>query len=180
MKKPKLLLHTCCAPCSGFLAGELSKQFEVTIFFSNSNIWPQDEYLIRLEEAKRFFKSEGFEFLVDDYDHDNWLEAVKGLENEPERGERCAVCYRYRLKGVAKRASDEGFDIFGSTMSISPHKVFSLLSKIGNDLSREYDVGFLDKDFKKEDGFKRAMAYSKECGFYHQNYCGCEFSRRKK
>jgi len=180
MSKPKLLLHTCCAPCSGFLASQLLVDFAVTIYFDNSNIYPKEEYLIRRSEAKKFFTGEEINFVEADYNHEAWLKLVQGLENEPERGVRCEICYRQRLYNTAQYAVKHGFEYFGTTLSISPHKDVMMINRIGQDLSKQVGVNFLEKDFKKQDGFKHAMEFSHSHDFYHQNYCGCEFSFKNK
>ncbi len=175
--KPKLLFHVCCAPCSGFLSTKLGKDFNLTVYYDNSNIFPQEEFNRRAQEAKKFFESQKINFILAKWEHDKWLDLVRGLENEPERGKRCAVCYRYRLKNAVEYAKDNSFDVFATTLSVSPHKDSQLLSEIGRSLSQEYGVEFLDEDFKKNDGFKLAMEFAKQLGFYRQNYCGCEFSK---
>ncbi|MFA5029587.1 MAG: epoxyqueuosine reductase QueH [Patescibacteria group bacterium] len=176
MNKPRLLLHTCCAPCSGFLARELSRDFAVSIYFDNPNIFPEAEYQHRLEEVKNFFRQGSTPFMTASYDHLAWLKVVSGLENEPERGKRCLVCYRERLKNTAKFAKDNDFDYFASTLAISPYKDASAINAIGQELERELAIKFLAGDWKKQDRFKQAMTFSRERGFYHQHYCGCEFS----
>ncbi len=176
--KPKLLLHTCCATCSGFLAENLKDEFRVTIFYDNSNIFPLAEYQKRRDEAEKFFKEEGLFFVESEYDHLKWLELVKGMENEKEKGRRCLVCYRSRLENTANYAIQNGYNFFSTTLTISPHKSAKDIIEIGERLSEERGVGFLAKDWKKNDGFKKAMEFSCNHIFYRQNYCGCEFSIR--
>ena len=178
MPVKKLLLHTCCAPCGGFLAQEFLTNYELTIYFSNSNIYPKSEYQHRLEEIRQYFKTQKINFILAEYNHESWLEFIRGLEKEPERGKRCEQCYLYRLEHTVKYASDNGYDIFASTLAISPHKDAEKLNQIGKDLAKKYDVEFLAGDWKKQDGFKKAMVLSHKEGFYHQDYCGCEFSIR--
>lgn len=178
MPKPRLLLHACCATCSGYLARELSKDHDLTVYFDNSNIFPKDEFFKRADEARKYFTAIGFEFVQADYLHEEWLALVQGLEGETERGERCLMCYRFRLENAAVYARHNGFDSFASTLAISPHKHAEAINAIGQALANEYCVGFLAGDWKKHDGFKNAMCLSKEQGFYRQDYCGCEFSRR--
>jgi len=175
--KPKLLFHVCCAPCSGYLSSKLGETFDLTVYYDNSNIFPEEEFLKRSSEAQKFFESQNINFILANWDHQKWLELVRGLEEEPERGKRCALCYHSRLRSAAQYAKDNGFDIFTTTLSISPHKDGELLRNIGRNLAGEYGVKFLDEDFKKNDGFKKAMEFAKQCGFYRQNYCGCEFSK---
>lgn len=178
MSKPKLLLHDCCAPCGGFLFLELSKKFDISIYYDNSNIHPFEEYQKRRDEAKKFFISQGADFFEFQYDHKEWLEAIKGLEKEPERGRRCAMCYCIRLEKAAKFAEIHKFDCFATTLSISPHKDVKLINAEGKRLAEVTGVEFLAKDWKKNNGWKYATEFSREQDFYRQNYCGCEFSRR--
>ena len=172
----KLLLHTCCAPCSGYLADELAKDYAVAIYYDNPNIFPKEEFLKRSDEAAKYFARRGFEFIQPDYHHEDWLELVKGLEGVPERSERCLVCYHFRLSRTANYAKQNGFDYFASTLAISPHKDAQAINSIGDALSAQVGVNFLAGDWKKNDGFKHAMEFSCEHDFYRQNYCGCEFS----
>lgn len=176
--KQKLLLHTCCATCSVFLAEKLSADYQVTVFFDNSNIYPKSEYDKRLKEAKNYFEQQGIEFVESSYDHQDWLMAIAGLESEPERGKRCLVCYRKRLLNTALYAKENDFDFFASTLSISPHKDAQNINNIGEEIAEEIGLNFLAGDWKKNDGFKKAMEVSRQCDFYRQNYCGCEFSLR--
>lgn len=178
--KPRLLLHTCCATCSGFLASRLAADYEVSLFYYNPNIYPDTEYVRRRDEAKKFFSAAGYEFIEIPPDHGNWLELVKGWELEPERGKRCEVCYRERLAKTAQYAQNHGYDLFASTLAISPHKDAKLINRLGQELSGGYGVGFLAGDWKKQDGFRQAMAISREHDFYRQSYCGCEYSRLEK
>lgn len=176
MNKPKLLLHTCCAPCSGYLVTELSKDFVVTVYYDNSNIAPKEEYQKRKTEAEKFYQTIGVEFIEAEYDHKNWLDKVRGLEHEPERGKRCILCYYLRLKNTAEYAKKHGYEFFSSTLSISPHKDAKALSNLGQALAKKIGVGFIDENWKKQERFKKAMSFSHEHDFYHQDYCGCEFS----
>jgi len=178
MPKKKLLFHTCCAPCSGFLVRYFSVDYQVAIYFDNSNIYPKAEYQKRLQEAKRYFEKQKISFIAVEYNHNDWLKFISGLENEPERGKRCEKCYLYRLENTARYAKENNYDIFASTLAISPHKNANKLNEIGEALSEKHGVEFLAGDWKKQDGFKKAMELSHQEGFYHQNYCGCEFSIR--
>lgn len=180
MPKLKLLLHTCCAPCSGFLAQTLSANYQLTIYFDNSNIYPKIEYLKRLKEVKDFFANQQINFIKTKYNHSDWQKKIEGLEHEPEKGKRCKLCYYHRLKNTASYAQKHGFDSFASTLAISPHKDVKILNNLGRALAIKYNIKFLSGDWKKQDGFKRAMALSHREGFYHQHYCGCEFSQDGK
>ncbi len=178
MSKPRLLLHDCCAPCGGFLFHELSKDYEVSIYYDNSNIHPVEEYKKRRDEAKKYFTSQGADFFEFQYDHKEWLEAIKGLENEPEKGKRCAMCFCIRLEKTASFAASHKFDYFATTLSISPHKDAKLINAEGERLAEIKDIKFLAGDWKKRNGFLKAMKFSAAQNFYRQNYCGCEFSAR--
>lgn len=178
MSKSKLLLHTCCAPCSGYLVTELAKDFEVTIYYDNSNISPSEEYERRKIEVEGFYKKSGLKFILARYDHENWLRMASGLEFEPERGKRCVLCYNHRLRNTAQYAKNHEYDCFSSTLSISPHKDSKVLSNLGRALEKELGIRFIDENWKKKERFKRAMEFSHQHDFYHQDYCGCEFSKR--
>jgi epoxyqueuosine reductase len=174
----KILLHSCCAPCSAHVIQELVKEYKVTLFYFNPNIFPEEEYQKRLAEAKKYLKKIKVDLIEGEYNHDLWLEKVKGYENEPERGKRCYICYKVRLEKTALEAKENGFDVFCSTLSISPHKDAEMINKIGLGLSEEYKIEYLASDWKKQEGFKKACDISREEGFYRQEYCGCEFSMR--
>ena len=175
----KILLHSCCAPCSAHVIQELQKEYEVTLFYFNPNIFPEAEYQKRLAEAKKYLKKINVNLIEGRYDYQAWLEKVKGYENEPERGKRCQICYQMRLAETASQAKELGCSVFCSTLSISPHKDSEMVNKIGLELSEEHNISYLPSDWKKQEGFKKACDISKEEGFYRQEYCGCEFSIRK-
>ncbi|MFH1397244.1 MAG: epoxyqueuosine reductase QueH [Candidatus Omnitrophota bacterium] len=172
----KALLHICCAVCAAGCVQRLRDDgYEVTGFFYNPNIHPEEEYNKRLEAAKNVAKSLSFELVEGSYDKDNWFLSVKDFENEPEGGRRCEVCFKIRLGAAAVLARDNGFGYFSTTLSISPHKNAKLINEIGRLLSLD---GFLDYDFKKEDGFKKTIDFAKNNNLYRQHYCGCVFSQR--
>jgi predicted adenine nucleotide alpha hydrolase (AANH) superfamily ATPase len=173
----RLLLHVCCIGCGAYVAEELKKNYDVVLYFYNPNIFPEIEYKKRLEEARRIAKKFKLKLIVEKYDHGKWLKMVNGFESEPERGERCLICYRDRLDKTAKTAKENGFDYFATTLTISPHKDAKRISLVGQEMAEKYKVKFLDKDFKKNNGFKKSCELSKELGLYRQDYCGCEFSR---
>lgn len=177
-KKPKLLLHICCVGCGAFTSRELAKEFNISLFFSNSNISPKTEHDKRLDEAKRIAKKLKLELIIRPYRHKAWLKKVKGLEKEKERGKRCLVCYRARLEETARAAKKLGFEYFTSTLTISPHKDTKAILAIGSELEKKHKVKFLARDFKKNDGYKKSCVLSKELNLYRQDYCGCEFSVR--
>ncbi|MEA1962970.1 MAG: epoxyqueuosine reductase QueH [Patescibacteria group bacterium] len=174
--KPKLLLHACCMGCGAYVSDFLKANFEVILYFSNSNIFPEKEYNVRLKETKRIAKKFNLKLICDDYNHKNWLSGIKGHEADSERGERCWICYKYRLESSARLAVTKKIKYFTSTLSVSPHKDAKAIKIIGKKLEEKYNLKFLDNDFKKNDGFKKAVEFSKVLNLYRQNYCGCEFS----
>ena len=175
----KLLLHSCCAPCLTHPLLELQKDFEVTLFFYNPNIHPRTEYEMRLAEAKRYCKDK-CEILEGSYDLENWFEKIRGLEDEPERGKRCKICYEIRLAKTAELAAKSAFQFFATTLSISPHKNANWLNEIGRELSIKHGVDFLESNWKKCDGFRKSVEMSAEARLTRQNYCGCIFSRQAR
>ncbi|RMF89991.1 MAG: recombinase [Methanobacteriota archaeon] len=176
----KLLLHICCAPCSTEVIERLKGDYDVTGFFYNPNIHPRREYGFRLKELERFSKKAGFPFITGDYDLKRWFRLVRGLEKEPEGGRRCEVCFRMRLEETAREAAAAGFDVFTTTLTISPHKDAETINSIGRELEEEYGVRFLVADFKKKDGFKRSVEHSRRHGLRRQDYCGCVYSRLER
>ncbi len=181
---PRLLLHSCCAPCSSYVLEVLSRHFRVTVDYYNPNIFPQEEFEKRLAEQRRLLTEMPFEnsveLVADTYDEAEFLSAVTGLEAEPEGGARCAVCYRLRLEHAAKRAAAEGFDYFTTTLTVSPYKHADVLNEIGGELAEIYGVPYLFSDFKKKDGYKRSCTLAAAYGLYRQDYCGCRFSLREE
>ena len=168
---PRLFLHSCCAPCSSYVLEYLSQYFEITVFYYNPNISPKEEYEKRAEEQRR---------LVDAYEPQRFYEMAKGLEQEPEGGERCFGCYRMRMEEAARLAAEGHYDYFTTTLTISPLKKAEKLNEIGERLAKEYGVFWLPSDFKKRGGYQRSIELSKEYDLYRQDYCGCVFSRRGK
>ena len=182
--RPKLLLHSCCAPCSSYVIEYLTNFFDITIFYYNPNIAPYEEYLKRKDEQialiKKMEKRNNLNIVYCDYDNDIYEKKIKGLENEPEKGNRCKVCFRLRLEKTAITAKRDGFDFFGTTLTVSPYKNAQLINEIGLELAKEYDVNYLVSDFKKNNGYKRSIELSKKYNLYRQDYCGCKYSVRKK
>lgn len=213
---PRLLLHSCCAPCSSYCMEYLREYFRITVFYYNPNITEKEEYQKRVreeirlieaynrqaaewgkEEAAHLFgigeragleksvgqkktgKLQKIEIIEGDYEPDCFLEMARGLENCAEGGERCFQCYALRLKKTAELAKKMNFDYFTTTLTISPLKNAAKLNEIGERLAEEYGVRWLPSDFKKRGGYQRSIELSREYGLYRQNYCGCEFSRRK-
>ena len=182
-KVPRLLLHSCCAPCSSNCIAVLSKYFMVTVFYYNPNISSDEEYKKRVAEQIRFIKEfdtpNKVEFIEGDYEPDVFFKEVKGLEKEPEGGKRCFKCYELRLRKTAELAKAEAYDYFTTTLTISPLKNSVKLNETGLKLQEEYGVNYLLSDFKKQEGYKRSIELSKEYGLYRQNYCGCVYSRQQ-
>ena len=181
--KKKILLHSCCAPCSTAVIERLKEEFDITIFYYNPNIYPEDEYKKRKNEEIKYIKhlnnvekDINISFLDCDYDCEKFYSAVKGYENEREGGARCAICFNLRLSETAKKAKDLGFDIFGTTLTVSPHKNAELINSIGMGIEKEIGIKFLVSNFKKQNGYKRSIELSKQNNIYRQNYCGCEFA----
>ena len=178
---PRLLLHVCCAPCSSYCLEYLSNYFDITVYYYNPNISKKEEYEYRLSEEKRFISIKEFKYPVklteSEYRPEDFFAAVKGLEKEPEGGARCKECFRLRLEASAKKAKEQGFDYFTTTLTISPLKNAALLNEIGAEMGVRYGVKWLYSDFKKKEGYKRSIELSKEFDLYRQNYCGCVFSR---
>jgi len=177
--KQSLLLHVCCAPCATHSIRMLTHQFDVTAYFYNPNIEPEDEYKIRLEEMNRLAGEWNVPLLEDPYENSAWHEAVDAYKDEPEGGRRCELCYRFRLRKTALTAKARQFDRFTTTLSISPHKSAGLINRAGSRVAEETGLPFHAVDLKKKDGFRISCQISKEMHFYRQSYCGCLYSRRK-
>ena len=181
---PRLLLHSCCAPCSSYVLEYLSNYFEITVFYYNPNIFPENEYTKRILEQQTLISDmkvkHPVSFLAGNYDRERFFQIAEGLEHLREGGERCFKCYELRLEEAAKIASDAGFDYFTTTLSISPLKNADKLNEIGIKLADKYGVQYLQSDFKKKNGYKRSIELSSEYGLYRQDYCGCEYSFRDR
>lgn len=177
---PRLLLHSCCGPCSTTVISILSNYFIVDVLYYNPNIEPEEEYLKRKHEQIKFineFKGDNKVSLIDaDYDNEEFMIDLHPLKDEKEGGARCAVCIKKRMEYSAKKAKELGYDYFCTTLTVSPHKNSELINKIGEHLEKEYDIKYLFSDFKKEDGYLKSIKYSKEYDLYRQNYCGCRYS----
>lgn len=181
--KKKILLHSCCAPCSTAVIERLNNDYEITILYYNPNIYPEAEYLKRKNEELKYIEifnqknaNSKIKFLDYDYESEIFYAKTKGFENEREGGARCAICFKLRLEKTASLAKNNGFDIFGTTLTVSPHKNAELINAIGKALKKEYEIEYLESNFKKQDGYKRSIELSKENNLYRQNYCGCEFA----
>lgn len=176
--RPRLLLHSCCGPCSSYVLEYLTRYFEVSLSYYNPNIQPRAEYELRLEnQLKVLERIPGVTFVPCGYDGGAYDEAVRGLENEPEGGARCTECFALRLDFAARVAKRLGCDYFATTLTVSPHKDAQRINAIGEALAGKYGVKWLPADFKKRDGYKRSIELSREFGLYRQNYCGCLYSK---
>jgi len=177
--KPSLLLHSCCGPCSSSVLARVKEFFDVTVIYYNPNIYPQQEYLKRKNEQIRFLKETSIKFLDCEYEQEKFYECAKGLEQEKEGGARCSKCFLLRLEKTATKAKESGFDFFGTTLTVSPHKNAQLINKIGEILQDKHNIKYLYSDFKKQNGYLNSIKLSKEYNLYRQEYCGCEFSLKE-
>ncbi|MBR5801035.1 MAG: epoxyqueuosine reductase QueH [Lachnospiraceae bacterium] len=194
----RLFLHSCCAPCSSYVLEYLRAFFRITVFYYNPNITEDEEYFKRVEEQKRLIfrmnseltdvdngenatddttEAYPIDIVEGNYEKTLFFDSVKGLEQCPEGGERCFICYEMRLRETAKRAKETGADYFTTTLTISPLKNAAKLNEIGEQLSVEYGIDFLPSDFKKKGGYQRSIELSKEYDLYRQDYCGCIYSK---
>ncbi len=181
---PKLIIHSCCAPCSSYVLEYLSRYFKITVLYYNPNIFPKEEYEYRISEQERLIDSMQFvndvKLIASGYTPEDFYSAVKGNENEPEGGKRCRLCFNVRLRYTAALAKKMNFDYFTTTLSISPLKNAEVLNKLGAEIGKEYGVEYLQSDFKKRNGYKRSVELSKEYGLYRQDYCGCIYSKMER
>ncbi|MBQ9085919.1 MAG: epoxyqueuosine reductase QueH [Clostridia bacterium] len=183
-KRPRLLLHACCAPCSSYVLEYLSDLFDITLFFYNPNIFPREEYDFREKELCRLVKEMGLSHRITvlrgHYDPEEFFAMARGMEDLPEGGNRCHKCYRLRLRESAKKAAEGGFDFFTTTLSISPYKNAQWLNEIGAEEGEAAGVRYLHSDFKKKNGYKRSSELSAQYGLYRQDYCGCIYSKQAR
>lgn len=181
---PKLLLHSCCAPCSSYCLETLAKYFSITVYYDNPNIYPEEEYWMRVKEQQRFIRefpaAHTILFAEGDYDPQRFYDMARGMEEVKEGGIRCRKCYELRLRDTAEYAAAHDFDFFTTTLSISPMKNAAWLNEIGEQLEKEYHVAYLYSDFKKKNGYKRSTEISKEYHMYRQYYCGCVYSKNQR
>lgn len=183
---PSLLLHSCCGPCSSAVLERLTGEFRVTVYFYNPCITDEQEYIkrrdnqIKLIDAfnKDHMSENEIAFREGPYNPGAFFEMTAGHEKDPEGGDRCTLCFTQRLEKTAEAASMAGYDYFATTLTVSPHKNYKLISQIGQNIAFKYGLSFLDRDFKKKDGFKRSVELSRKYNLYRQNYCGCVFSMR--
>ena len=177
--RPRLLLHSCCAPCTSAVLERVHPFFDVTLYYFNPNTHPEEEYEKRGAELPKLLRAGGYEdveIIWGEYMPEVFFDAAKGLESEPEGGARCERCFDVRLGGTARKARELDFDYFGTTLTVSPHKNAELINEIGQRLADEYGIRWLWSDFKKRDGYLRSIRLSREYGLYRQCYCGCVFS----
>ncbi|MCI8579000.1 MAG: epoxyqueuosine reductase QueH [Lachnospiraceae bacterium] len=178
---PRLLLHSCCAPCSSYVLEYLSRYFSITVFYYNPNIYPPREYGKRVQEQKRLVEAlpviHPLTLQEGTYEPDRFFDLARGYEQMPEGGERCLRCFRLRLEEAAKAARDGAYDYFTTTLTISPLKNAAKLNEIGEEAGALYGVKHLPSDFKKKNGYKRSIELSREYDLYRQNYCGCIYSQ---
>lgn len=184
-RKPRLLLHACCGPCSTSCVERVADEYEVTLYYYNPNIMDREEYLRRREALLKFIDAfnadnEGrtrVEYLEGEYDPERFTRLAEPMKDEPEGGKRCDMCFAMRLSDTAKMAKELGYDYFTTTMSVSPHKDYKTIAELGFSLEENTGVKYLDIDFKKRNGFGRSVEMSKMYGLYRQNFCGCEYAR---
>ena len=182
-QRPRLLLHSCCGPCSSYVLDYLAQWFDITVLYYNPCIDPEEEYELRKDVQKGLIDrmnahGQNIRYLDEPYDHLSFLDKVAGHEEDREGGARCAICFDQRLRKAAETAKTGGYDWFCTTLTVSPHKNAEVLNRIGQELAADIGVPFLPSDFKKRDGYKKSIELSREYCLYRQNYCGCEFSSR--
>ena len=182
-KRPRLLLHSCCGPCSAPVLEYLTQYFDVTLFWYNRNIWPQEEFDLRLEEQQKLIRAMGLEKQVRvvcrPRNSEAWYRATEGLEHEPEGGTRCTECFRLRLREAAAYAAENGFDCYCSTLTLSRHKDPLRINALGEQFEEEFGIPWLPSEFKKRGRELRSKQLCEQFGIYRQDYCGCEYSARK-
>lgn len=176
----KLLLHACCGVCSAYVPERLMPDFDVSIYYENSNIYPSTEFYHRQEAAKTMAQSFGLPFIEAAYQPEEWFRAVRGLKDEPERGKRCDACIYHRLDNTFKYAKDNGFDAVATTLSVSRRKDVNQINAIGYDLAEKYGLEFVGKDWKKGNGETISQQRARDAGIYRQDYCGCIYSKLQR
>lgn len=173
----KILLHTCCGPCATESIERLKAEgYEVILFFPNSNIFPREEWEKRSENAKKISERHNLKLIIENYEHESWLQFASGLDNEPEGGRRCEKCFEFNLTKAAEKARELGIGNFTTTLTISRYKNSKKIFNIARNIAEKSGVNFVDIDFKKQGGYEKSIRLSQELGLYRQNYCGCEFS----
>ncbi len=181
---PKLLLHSCCAPCSSHVISYLTNYFDITIYYYNPNIEPLEEYNKRKKEQIKFIKNfksiNKLSFEDADYENELYKDKIKGYENYPEGSIRCTNCFELRLDKTAKHAKDNKFDYFGTTLTVSPHKNSEIINSLSEKIAKKYNIAYIYGNFKKENGYKKSIELSKKYELYRQDYCGCIYSKKEK
>ena len=178
---PRLLLQICCAPCGTYISRErLASRYDLTWYFYNPNLVSQLEYDRRLEAVQSMAEKFDWPLVIVPYDHQPWQDLTCGRATDPERGERCRLCYRDRLARTARFAKDQGFDLFGTTLAVSPYKDTAAILSLGRALADESGVGFLAEDLQADDAYRQSQDLAKELGLYRQKFCGCEYSLTPK
>ena len=180
-ERPSLLLHSCCGPCSSYCLEYLKKYFDITVLYYNPNIYPEEEFDRRAAEQRRLIEEcmEGVKLIISSYDHSEFTEYIKGYEGEKEGGARCEKCFKLRLEKTAGIASEGGFDFFGTTLTVSPHKNAQIINSVGERIAQEFTIApaWLYSDFKKKNGYRISIELSQKYGLYRQNFCGCEYAK---
>ncbi len=183
-KTKSILLHSCCAPCSSYVISFLSNYLDITILYYNPNIAPKEEYEKRKKEQIKLIKTlktkNKLTFLDCDYDNNIYNQSIIGYENSKEGGSRCSICFNLRLEKTAILAKQNNYDYFGSTLTVSPHKNSKLINEIGKNLESKYNIKWLYSDFKKNEGYKQSIEFSKKYDLYRQDYCGCIYSKQER
>jgi predicted adenine nucleotide alpha hydrolase (AANH) superfamily ATPase len=179
-RKPKMLLHVCCAPCSSAVMERLEEAFRLVVFFDNPNLASQEEHHLRATETRRLVALTGLaeQLIMTDYHPESFYNAIHGAEKEPEGGHRCQACFRLRLENAARAAKATDCDWFTTTLTISPHKNAQMLNSLGEEIGLAVGVPFLPSDFKKRGGYQRSLILSREHSLYRQSFCGCVFSKK--
>ena len=183
-KRPRVLLHSCCGPCSSAVLETLTRHFDVTLLWFNPNLYPREEFDRRFETQMELIEKMGLTeevgILAESWKHEDYLRRVKGLEDEPEGGKRCTECFRLRLFECARLARQYGFDYFCTTLTVSRYKDAERINSLGEEVGKAFGVAWLPSDFKKRGGEERSRQLAAQYGLYRQNYCGCEFSLRSR
>ncbi len=175
--KKNLLFHVCCAPCASYISSvRLAPHYNITWYFDNPNILSQIEYDRRLDMVKLMADKFNFDLIIEPYEHQGWLEMTRGHERDPEGGARCMLCYHSRLRDTVKLAKAKNFDLFGTSLLVSPYKDIKALRSISRALAKEYKISFLDEDFQADNGYQHSQNLARELGLYRQKFCGCEYS----
>lgn len=173
----KMLLHSCCGPCSTQVIEVLKNDYDLTIYYYNPNIDTEEEFNLRLAEEKRYCKEVGIPVIEDGYNPEDFECKIKGLEKEKEGGARCPVCFKLRLEKTALKAKELSFDCFGTTLTVSPHKNAIIINVIGKAIENQHNIEFIEGNYKKQDGYKKSIEISKRFNLYRQNYCGCKYAK---